>query len=415
MTDYVLKLSETISLSIVVRNQLIFYVELDNLSQLPAYCNGVHIDSLKVLVQGVKSSEVVDGSYRLASYNSGEGIVHFIMPERDLEFLIELCNGFDINSLKLFDYTQYIIEKYNGRERVIAIDNYLDKYIAMFIERGEIKEIYTCSKEDLPRTINRLKQGSNSSVDISSYNIDIPVSSVKDSPNALNIAGMFYNYSKINKYYLFALDHIHFVMTSSAKELISKDNLLEEFRSDVSKSSNNEDEDSALDVVPEAVLLQRQAMSGKKFKGKKPSKINKEKIPLTIADKIVSIIMSGLLILAGVGIYLTIWFDKKVDLFSKDLDLAKSRYESTEYLDSNTAENVRELFNKISGMPLTLIVGDNGKYYVTLYSSTPTEKENNRTSLSSKVKIKDSDDAGTMKLQGKDVSKTKYEIFLSGE
>lgn len=404
MVKYILRLGEDITLSILNNSQLIYHLKVGNLADLPEYIKGIDIDSLTVLVQGTVSKTLTDNSYRLSSFTKNNVITHFIMPERDLVFLTELCNSSGIKELYILSYLDFVCKKFLSESKVIVVDNYLDKYIVMYLEYGEIKELYRTPLNRLSQSISQLKSEFNA-----------PVYNCKEKVNSMELVSTLSNLERFEKNYLFSIDHIPYCLNTKSKSLI-KNSDITSLREMWGVHQPEEDDIDRIEKefrnqIPNAVKKQEKAI----YSNKRSAQVvgTSETIVVEKTDILVNSVIIFILFLFFFGLYFNVLFAGKIQLLSENNNLLKARSQETSNVSSdsqNAPSDIKQVYLTTQKANINNVSFDNGEVSVIALSDNGQTKESNKSIISQNYSIEDSANLGNYSKDGKTYEKTKYII-----
>lgn len=416
MVDYVLKLGENITLSVVKDNQLVYHLMIPNLSDMPDFINGIKIDSIILLVQGTTSIELKSNSTRLCSFTKNNSVTHFIMPDRDLSFLAELCNTNGIKNLYLHSYLDYISDKFKKDSKLILVDSYLDKYIVMYLEYGELKDLLRTTDLKLTDTICYMKN-----------QYDSPIVYCKDYTDTMGLISYFRNFNRINKEYLFSTDHLPYCLKTKTKSLIgtSTDSSLRKIWSDFDYNDNDEENgnfDDFLTLEDNALTKQLRVDKGLE-KPRRPSKDRVrsrvkpervyEEIKVKKADIVVNLVVGFLILLSVSSVYLNAICGTKVELLKTDVELSQVKYENLKDVKDGSVTSVNEIeqiIKNLEGVKVSSYSYDNGEFSIVTLSETDEQKESVKSKIEKSYIISGSSYMGNYDLDGKSYEKTKFLI-----
>lgn len=404
MTSFVLKLGENITLSIVQNKQLIYHLLVANLADLPMYTNGIEIDEMILLVQGTVSSELKDNSYRLSTFRKNNTVTHFIMPDRDLVFLTELCNSNGIKDLYIHSYLDYICSKFMRESKVIVVDNYLDKYVAMYLEYGEIKELYRTPSSKLSETISRLKS-----------EFDAPVRNCKTTLDGVKNLSAITNYTRVDKRYQFSIDHLAYCLTTIKKSFIANSditslNVMWSGCDDQPIDDTDKFEQEFNAIRNDAITKQNRVT----YKNPKSAVIAKTNEPLTVkaSDLVVNVILGFIILTVLLGFYMNVVFTGKVKILSANNNLLKLRYDDVSSVgsskNSEAPTEVKELYLTTQKAKISNVTYESGELSVVSLSEKEEDKEANKKVIENKYKVVDKAFLGNYTLNGASYEKTKF-------
>lgn len=404
MSKYILRLGENITLSIIENNQLVYHTKLSNLSELPRYVNEIEISEINVLAQGTPTSHIKDNSYRLSSFKKEGDITHFIMPERDLVYLTEICNSNKIEKLYVHSYLDYIRYRFRREDKVIVIDNYLDKYISIYLENGEIKDLFRSTADDLIDTIKSMNN---------KYQANAV--SAKDNVDSLSLLSLLNNFNRIPKEVLHSIDHLSYLNETKIKSIINNSDI--ETLAEMWTSDEDDSDDNYITSLPDAIRKQKIVESKYKknystISNKRPSRnieIKDEDVKINATDIAVNIGIMLFIVLAAVGLYLNFLFSEKVELLKADIKLGELRADSNLKNNSSKAlEEMNYVYSNLNSVKISSCSYEDGEMSVTVLTDNSKDKETTVAEISKIYPTSEYSFMGSLNVEGVDYEKTKF-------
>lgn len=235
MVEFYLKFTEEILLAVVSNRQLIFLKKLDKIEDIAYYLKGMSVENVHCLFQGNVVDEIPDDAFVLSSFNKGDISWHFVVSNKDIELLRELCTSVGVKGLYVYSYFDYIKSKFKYFENVIVIDNYFNDYCIMYLNNGVMKDYYSCDKDSLIKRLAFFKKI-----------YSCPTRSAKDKLTGLDIPinenytailfGLLSNNELISEEVLLNLDFISYFYLTKSKSILSEtdfSDIMEELRSNI--------------------------------------------------------------------------------------------------------------------------------------------------------------------------------------
>lgn len=235
MVEFYLKFTEEILLTVVSNRQLIFLKKLDMIEDIAYYLKGMSVENVHCLFQGNVVNEIPDDAFVLSSFSKSNNSWHFVVSNKDIELLRDLCTSVNVKGLYVYSYFDYIKSKFKYFDNVIVVDNYFNNYCIMYLNNGVMKDYYSCDKDSLIKRIAFFKKI-----------YSCPTRNAKDKLTGLDIpinenymailSGLLSNNELIPEYVLINLDFISYFYLTKSKSIISETDftsIMEELRSNI--------------------------------------------------------------------------------------------------------------------------------------------------------------------------------------
>ena len=412
MVNYIIKSAEYITVSILSDNKLVCHRKIDRLHEIGYLMKDIHIDKITFLLQGTLVEELPEDSFTLSSFYTNDKSVYFVIAERDIIYLTDICKSLGIKDMSVVSYLDFISFKFRTFDKVIVVDNYLDGYAVMYLENSVVKDFMKSSKDRLIETISVMKSMR-----------DVPVRNAKDNLRMNNLddnldvilMSKLFNMDRIQNGVFHSLEHLAFILTKSFRNLL-KEGKVEDIESMFAELSPTD--------KPEVSKSSTKAKKSKKSKKSKKDKKTRdylfetESLIMTTKDRIFNIGLVILIVLNLVGlginyVYKGMNLDTQSSISTSELRVNSIGDVNSIIEGSYTASPIgklSELYSKSSVLKIAASGYDYGELYIVILSDSEDSLNSQKDVISKYYTITGSAFMGNYVISGNTYEKTKIII-----
>lgn len=417
MRDCVIKFGENIVVSIVVKNQLVLTSVIKDVSELCDILYKSNIDSMSAIFQGTPASVVPNDSVKLSNYKVGDVPMSCVCTDDDIQTVLDLCNTYKIENVKIHSYLDFILDKYSKEREVIVVDSWVSSYAIIYIKDGVIKDFRKTTHTRFESTLSSCK---------SDYNCI--VINNKNQYDSVSLRSCIENYQEIDKSYMHCIEHIPFCLQHDGINLRNNnktdmsDWIMESAREVKSVFEDDKEDNSTVqEDTPKSTPSFGASL--------KPSRNKKKAIGGIIdsdriesEDKAFNVLISIALVIltccAIAGILVSVVYKGKINLLQDDIQILAKDSVVSQQIDASLSGNVEKapatILNNISDVveftELDSLTYENGSYSVMVSRETEDDLNLVKTNLSSAFVIANENYIGKFKTEDKEYNKTKFII-----
>lgn len=413
--------------SLLADDKLIYHTPFRGVNELCDSLYRLDIDSIKIFAQGTPVPQVPEQAYCISNLIIRDTCLSLVLVQKDIMTLISLASFLGVKDVKVYSYSDFILNKFKNEKRVILVDNYQQGYIVIVVRDGKILEYRTCSKNNCSRIISVMKT-----------QYDFPVKPVKGIVDIINISMHIKNYRRISKSQLADLEHIPFCFTFKGKEItrpaepldkeawvsdvestkeIPKSLIDDEMNGDNEIAETYEDDDM-WDGFPRGARVKqdRRAFNIRNLPktATQEEKLDNKEIDFSFGQKtndrlmdiIVTITLLVVVSLTVLGLVVTFSYKSKSNKLLKEINICQERLKVTSSISQNLSndkdqmEPVSNIYSLLTGSSINSMEYKNGGYFVTVGYKNSEELNKYRELLSSKFNV-----SGETNINGDDTSK----------